>query len=378
MNLHCYQTHFTHDSRILKQTHSLAGMGFFNKILIGAIWKYGLPTMQNLDDHRTVFRLPLWSARLPDGFFCKVIKSLEWELRLYLKFRKEKIRVFNAHSLIVLPLGVVFKVLKGCKLVYDTHELATETQIGPLQRSVYKLLERLFISYSDIIVTVSKSISDWYRSEYNLEQVFVIKNVPYKASKEAINSRVLRDYCQIGDENVLFIYQGILEEGRGIDLILECFSETDQIKHIVFMGMGALEGKIKEFGRKYANIHFHAAVPSTSIAYYTASADVGISLIENTCLNYYYCLPNKIFEYFSSGIPAIVSDFPEMSRVIQEEKVGWAIPVEKEALLNLINNLSRQEIEEKKKHALQYRTKFCWQDEETKLIQMYQKLLALP
>lgn len=375
MNLHVYQSPFTHESRMLRETRSLAEGGFFNQICIGAVWKPGLQVTEKLDAHRTVWRVPLWSWRLPDNLFGKLIKYGEWELRLLLRYLN-KVRVFNAHSLIVLPLGVLFKLVKKCKLVYDTHELESEIQMGTMQRAVYKFLELLLIPHVDIILVVNDSIAGWYRNTYNLNRVYVIRNIPNQFSKEAVKSRVFRDHFQISDKDVVFLYQGILEEGRGIPLILECFSVADRNKHIVFMGMGKLEEKIKEYEKRYTNIHFHKAVPPLELPYYTVSADVGLSLIENTCLNYYYCLPNKIFEYFFSGLPAIVSNFPEMSMVIDEEQCGWTIPVEKEALLSLVNSLSRKEIRKKRVKALQCVGKFDWRHEEKKLFEIYRDLLS--
>jgi glycosyltransferase involved in cell wall biosynthesis len=237
-------------------------------------------------------------------------------------------------------------------------------------------MERLLIPYPDIIVTVSESIADWYRHEYNLGNVLVIKNIPPRPVK-AVCSRILRDHFQISDDDVLFIYQGALEEGRASELILECFREANQGRHIAFMGMGSLQEKIQRYAAKYSHIHFHNAVGPEEVIYYTASADVGIHLIENTCLNHYYCLPNKVFEYLFSGLPAIVSDFPEMSRIVKEEQCGWAIPVEKQALLRVVNNVSREEIAEKKKRAQGCSAKFGWQDEEKKLLEIYRRLLQL-
>ena len=51
-------------------------------------------------------------------------------------------------------------------------------------------------------------------------------------------------------------------------------------------------------------------------------ADVGISPIQNMCKSYYLSLPNKIFEYIQAGIPILVSDFPEMKRIIEDYHKG--------------------------------------------------------
>jgi len=378
VNLHAYQSFFTHETRMLKETQSLVKGRLFEKVFIGAIWKPGLQLIEKLDNHRTVWRVPLATRWLPESLFWKAIKFFEWEVKLFLNYRKEDIMVFNAHSLIVLPLGVLFKMFKKCKLVYDTHELETEVQMRRIQKRVYKVLERLLMPYVDITVVVSDSIKDWYRNRYKLEEVYVIKNVPHHPSGNRAQSRGLRDHLGIANNDLLFIYQGILEKGRGIELILECFAQADRRKHIVLMGLGRLEPLIKDYEKRYPNVHFHDAVSPSIVIEYVCSADVGISLIENSCLNYYYSLPNKLFEYLFSGIPAIVSDFPEMSKVIEEGQWGWAIPVKKDVLLNLVNVLSREEIQEKKRNALKAKNKYGWHIEEEKLLKIYSNLFASP
>ena len=44
----------------------------------------------------------------------------------------------------------------------------------------------------------------------------------------------------------------------------------------------------------------------------TLQADLGISFEERKGLNYYYALPNKIFDYIHAMVPVLVSPFPEM------------------------------------------------------------------
>jgi hypothetical protein len=64
----------------------------------------------------------------------------------------------------------------------------------------------------------------------------------------------------------------------------------------------------------------------------TADADVGVVLIENTCLSYYLCAPNKLFEYAVCGLAAVVSDFPEMAKFVDAHDCGWKIEPTSEAL----------------------------------------------
>jgi glycosyltransferase involved in cell wall biosynthesis len=377
-NLHIYPSYFTHESRILKETNSLAQTGFFDRIYIGALWKRSLSRTENLDAIRRVERLSFLSSYLPNTFPWKILRLFEWELRVYLKFRKNKIGVFNAHSLSVLPLGVMFKKIRGCKLIYDTHELETEVQSCKSQRIVYKIIERTLIHYADIVITVNDSIADWYRKSYALENVHVILNVPQRTVTKVRSKDRLRSVLSIGTEEVLFIYHGILEEGRGINILLKCFAQAQHDKHIVFMGFGSLEKMIKQYTMNCPNIHLTPAVRPNEVVDYISSADVGISLIENTCLSYYYCLPNKLYELILAGVPAIVSDFPEMRRVVQNGRCGWALPVEVDALKTLVDGLTWEEIRDKKAAAQNYQSRFGWHTEEKKLIKLYNDLIGDP
>ena len=53
---------------------------------------------------------------------------------------------------------------------------------------------------------------------------------------------------------------------------------------------------------------------------YTGSADLGSSLIQNTCKSYFYCMPNKLFEYLMTGLPVLVSDMKEMKEFVEKKK----------------------------------------------------------
>ena len=88
------------------------------------------------------------------------------------------------------------------------------------------------------------------------------------------------------------------------------------------MGYGTLENLIQKISKEYKNIYFHKAVSPDVLLDYTSSADFGISTIEDSCLSYRYCLPNKMFEYLMAGIPVIVSNLYEMKRLVESNMVG--------------------------------------------------------
>jgi glycosyltransferase involved in cell wall biosynthesis len=108
-------------------------------------------------------------------------------------------------------------------------------------------------------------------------------------------------------------------------------------------------------------------------------ADVGIHPIENTCLNHFYCLPNKLFQYIQAGIPVLCSDFPEMRKIVNGYKVGEVFDVED------INNISNtiniffedmEKLMEYKNNCIKASATLNWNIEKIKLLDIYSQLLS--
>lgn len=378
LNIHIYPSPLKNESRILNITKSLADHGIFETFLIVGVLEEGVCESEFLDKRRQVLRLPRKIGGNRTGLIVKFLKTIEWYWRLIYALGKIKSDCINCHSLSVLPVCVMLKYICGAKLVYDTHELETETAGSyGVRKVVSKMIERSLIGFADVVIVVSESISVWYRNAYGLASVPVVRNVP---SCPKINSYgrddSLRQKFQIPEEATVFIYLGILAGGRGVDILLNAFSQTKTKSHMIFMGFGNLADKVKVYEKRFSNIHFHPAVPPENISQYLFGADVGVSLIENVCLSYYYCLPNKLFTYLSNGLPVLVSNFPEMENIINENDCGWSVGVDVEAITVYLDTLTRLEIERKRNNAVECRFKYDWSFEEKILLDTYASLFA--
>jgi glycosyltransferase involved in cell wall biosynthesis len=377
-NLHIVANNFKNDSRVLKETKSIAESGIFQKVYIAALWESGVDELEQLDPKREVWRVPLKTRWFSKVLFVQALKYLEWAARIFLRYRNRKIRVVHCHDLFPLPIGLFFKFFTRAKVVYDAHELESERDgQGRALKALSRIVERASLRFADSFIVVSESIGNWYRAAYRMEesrQVNVVKNVPYVQKIDDTAEKLLRKKFGMKDGELLFLYQGALTGGNGIYALLEVFKDEDQKKHIAFMGYGHLEQTIREYESKYPNIHFHPAAKPDEIISYTAGADVGISLPENTCLSYYFCLPNKLFEYLMSGLPVIVSDFPEMAAFIDQNGCGWKSDATPAAFRAVLAEINAEAVREKSAKARACRYNYGWHLEEKTLLASYNLL----
>ena len=372
-NLHVYPSTFKNESRILKETKSLLDLNLVNDILLVGIWKEGFAFEEKIDDRRRIIRIkvPLITKFGILNFF---INYFLFQILVIRKFRKTEFNLINCHSLSVLGIGNYFKIFRKIPLIYDTHELETEVEgARGIKKTIGKFLESIYIRYVDELIVVSNSIEGWYKTKYPELQVSTVRNVPYYFELNT-KSNLLREKFRIGTGQIVFIYQGLLSPSRGVDIILDTFRQVSDQYHIVFMGMGEMVDEIKELETRYGNIHFLPAVPPSEIHLYTSSADVGIHLIQNTCLNHFYCSPNKIFEYLLYGIPQIISNFPDMMRVLDNDKCGWGIEPNTEQLKCTIDSITPLLVKEKKTNVLQQRKNWGWHIEEMELEKVYNRI----
>ena len=372
MYLHLILTPFKHESRILKECRAASDLDWGQTTMVTALWEPGLEREEEVESDVAVWRVDLKSRGWPKNLLVQVIKYFELSYRILFRMRSEKITVIHAHSVSAMPIAVMLKWLTGAPVVYDAHELESEANgLSPLRRTLTRFMEGLWIRGVDRTITVCDSIADWYMNAYSMNRPSVIRNVPFRSNAPAEISTVLRDEHGVPNDALLFLYQGALCPGRGIEVLLEIFAELDERRHLVLMGYGILEEQVRYAVSRSPNIHFQPAVPPSKVLYYTASADIGLCLIENTCLSYYYSLPNKLFEYLLSGLPVLVNDMPEQRSIVEHYECGWVVPESRGQQAELIESIDMTAFELRKAGALRAAKSFDWDTEAAKLREVY-------
>ena len=361
----------------MKQTNSLVNSYLIEHVFIAALWAEGLQVEQIYAKKITCNRFYLKSRSWSKKFFVQLFKYFEFSWRVYQFYKNKNIKLINVHSVGLLPLGVFLKWVYKAKLVYDTHELETETNgLVGFRKKAVKIIEKILIRKADLILVVGENIADWYGNAYHINRPPVVLNAPSQRALKRNNH--FREQLGIRDDQIILLYQGGLAAGRGVHLILEAFKARSDDKVVaVFMGYGPLQHDIQTAAAQQKNIFFYPAVAPQIILEYTSSADFGISLIEKTCLSYYYCMPNKLFEYAMAGLPVLVSNMKDMSELVRKNQMGAVISDFSVTGINqAIDDFLVQDLTAMKVNAYRMACENSWEVQEQKMLAAYQGMLG--
>lgn len=369
------------DNRVLNEAFSLASNGY-EVYLVGIIGlgkKTSLPREEFVRGVK-IFRKSMISERMEALRF---IRIMIFQTNIWFYFfiqSKKKFDVVHCHDLSTLHYGVMIKLwtFSKIKLVYDAHEYETEMNgLQGFKKTYLSIKERFLIRFVDKVITVSDSIADEYVRLYGIERPELILNCPVLRTEKPPNKDLFRSIFDISNEHRILLYQGGLEKGRGIEIMLEAFSSLNTDRYVlVFLGSGQLTDEIKSHENYGEFVFHHPYVSGEVLLEYTSSADYGIVYIEDTCLSYRYCMPNKLFECIAGGLPVICSNLPEIRDFVERQGVGIsAIKDGPEGFLEMLERLPDPKDSELKSNILKTRSAFNWGTQEKILIKMYNQLL---
>jgi len=125
----------------------------------------------------------------------------------------------------------------------------------------------------------------------------------------------------------VIIYQGALNKGRGLEHAILAMDHLPEAE-LVIAGSGDLEEELHTLvsGLHLNNVRFAGRLSPDHLWILTRQASLGISVEEDLGLNYRYALPNKLFDYIRARIPVVVSDLPEMRRIVTDYGIGLIAP----------------------------------------------------
>lgn len=350
------------DNRVHKVALSLQKMGF-EPMLIGRI----LPGSQPVERIYPTHRMKLIFSKGPLFYF-------EYNLRLLFFLLNTKVDVLVANDLDTLAANYLASKIKGKPLVYDSHEYFTEVPelIGRLRvKSIWKWLERKLVPKVDAAYTVCDSIAKVYGDLYAID-FKVVRNLPVCSEHGDIPIEISSNQ---GAAKII-IYQGALNMGRGIEATIRAMQFVEKAE-LWLVGDGDLTAQLKQLVEELhleGKVRFLGKLPIARLSEVTRQADLGISLEEDLGLNYRFALPNKLFDYIQAGVPVMVSNLPEMRRIVEQYEIGAIAQTHQpkelaEKMTSVLFDSEKNALW--KKNLPQAAKELCWENEEQVLQEIY-------
>ena len=323
-----------YDRRMIRIGESLATEGY-DVWLVGRILKNSLPFENALIQHKR-FKLLFNKGK----FF-----YLEYNIRLFFWLLFQRFDIVCGIDLdTILPCYLASIVhsalrLKGPKkaipCVYDAHELFTEVPEvirRPAIRRLWLAVERFIVPRLSYCYTVSQSIVEEFDRRYHTH-FELIRNLPVRSALNAAPRQT--------NKNII-LYQGNLNEGRGLETAIEAMQYVDNVEFWI-AGDGdlgsILRGMVSDLQLE-KKVKFLGYVKPQDLDAVTHQATIGLHILEGKGLSYQFSLANKFLDYIQAGIPQICTQFIEHQRINDAYQV--AVLIEKtdvQLLLNAIHLL---------------------------------------
>lgn len=300
--------------------------------------------------------------------------ALLWSI---VKFRPD---IVHSHDVNTLPTCWLAARISRARLVYDAHEISTSREGYSNFRNLVAFVERHLMPRADGTITTTTARAKFFARAYAITRPLVLQNRPrFQAPHQT--SRI-REELGLKNPWPIILYQGGIQQGRGLERLVRVAAEVTNT-YFVFIGGGRLDQTLRTLAAQLQleeRVHFIPTVSLDELPSYTASADIGVQPIENTCLNHYTTDSNKLFEYVQAGLPVVASDLPEIRQVVKNHDLGLLVqPGNDEALAWALQHVSKNEVI-RKHHAakaLQAAQSLNWEAQENTLVDLYRRVLKV-
>lgn len=300
--------------------------------------------------------------------------------RVYKKALEVDAELYHFHDPELMLVGLLLKQ-KGKKVIYDVHEDVPKQILNkhwisnPMRlfiSAIYKKSENYCAARFSAVVTATPSIKIRF-TDFKIP-AYTVNNFPFLNELKTEKKISSKDNSTIK----YVCYLGGISEVRGLTYLVKAMALLDNCK-LIMAGKCSPENYLSELQNTegWHNIIYKGLVQRGELSEILAQSEAGIVTFL-PIPNHIDAQPNKMFEYMSSGIPVISSDFPLWKEIILKNNCGMCVEPTNpkaiaEAIQYIIDNTERAK--EMGNNGLKSVTeKYNWESEKVKLFDLYNQI----
>ncbi|MCF6173256.1 MAG: glycosyltransferase [Campylobacteraceae bacterium] len=198
------------------------------------------------------------------------------------------------------------------------------------------------INRCDIFLPTSKQMQEVYYPDVSTK-TFII---PSAIDPQRLHKKVTRD-----DDKIIFAYDGTLSKLRNFELVLEAFKSVQKDNWKLNISTKDVEFA-KDYIASYASIadkiKISKADTKEELLDFITKCDVGLALLPDISI-FNTSVHLKIMDYYTSGVPSLMSNNTQNSSIFTNEKDAWLCDFEVQDIKNELEKIMdtpRQKIRE--------------------------------
>jgi glycosyltransferase involved in cell wall biosynthesis len=356
----------TYDQRMMK-TCTFLSQHYHRVLLLGRQLPASIPLSN------APFQQKRWRLLFTKG----PLFYVEYNLRLWLFLLQHKpSHVVSVDTDTLLACGI-YKWLYRSKvtLFFDAHEYFSQVPELLGRKKIQWIWEKIsttFIPLADKAYTVGPMLSDIFTVKYK-KTFDVVMNAPLFEE----NSMSHDGHISLYEQEKWIIYQGALNEGRGIEHMITAMDELrNEALRFHIVGDGPIKSKLEEMIRVMdlsSTVKLLGFMKPEDLQSYSKRAYLSLNVSENKGWSYYYSLNNKFFDYIHAGVPSLLNNFPEYVALNQIYDVGILCEASPSSLVHAVKTilLDNDRYCCLKNNCLHAAKKLSWQNEMVTLQRIY-------
>lgn len=236
--------------------------------------------------------------------------------------------IWQAESVITLPLALALRRGHGGRVVYDANDIDTEAgrfaRLPGMWRQLLRRRERSWTRSVDALVTVSEPYAEVLARMLGRPVDAIVRNGPPRYEPPDPPEHRFHEALGLARETRVVLYLGQVMEGRGIEELCLAIGGVDGAV-LVVAGFGPDVARYQAMAASLPHaerIRFMGGIAPDAIPAWTASADVAAMPVQPDTLNHRLNTPTKLFDAMGAGVPVVASDLPGIAPIVRETGCG--------------------------------------------------------
>ena len=208
----------------------------------------------------------------------------------------------------------------------------------------------------DQVLTVSPGLATEYKREFGINPVLLRSTPVYhdvQVSKTNYNE-------------IKLVHHGAANPNRRLENLIEVANRLDKrfSLDLYLTGKASELKRLKSYIKDNVRIRVLNHVPFDEIIPTLNNYDIGFAYYYPTGFNIKHALPNKFFEFIQARLAVVTGPSPDMKDLLDKYGCGFASEqFSNHSVINLLINLSVEQIDEAKRASDETAKVLCWEEE---------------